>query len=38
MNNLFKKIKPNIVVNLAAQAGKVLIYPEKYLKFNITGF
>ena len=40
MNNLFKKIKPNIVVNLAAQAGvrDSLIYPEKYLKFNITGF
>tara|TARA_B100000963_G_C22634497_1_gene676777 strand:+ start:1850 stop:2863 length:1014 start_codon:yes stop_codon:yes gene_type:complete len=38
--SLFKKYRPKIVVNLAAQAGvrDSLIYPEKYLNFNIVGF
>lgn len=40
LRNIFKKFKPHIVVNLAAQAGvrDSLLYPEKYLKFNIIGF
>jgi UDP-glucuronate 4-epimerase len=40
MNSLFKRFKPDIVVNLAAQAGvrDSLSNPEKYLKFNIIGF
>ncbi len=37
---IFKNFKPDIVINLAAQAGVrySLKYPEKYLSTNINGF
>ena len=40
LEDSFKKFKPNIVINLAAQAGVrySLKYPEKYLSSNIFGF
>ena len=40
LKKIFTKIKPDCVVNLAAQAGVrySLEYPEKYLKNNIEGF
>ena len=40
LNDFFKKFKPEIVINLAAQAGVrySLKYPEKYLSSNINGF
>lgn len=38
--DIFKKIRPNIVVNLAAQAGVrySIKYPQKYINSNIVGF
>lgn len=38
--NLFKKFKPSIVINLAAQAGVRYSFenPQKYIDSNITGF
>tara|TARA_Y100001968_G_scaffold190314_1_gene174371 strand:+ start:4981 stop:6003 length:1023 start_codon:yes stop_codon:yes gene_type:complete len=40
INNLFKEFKPNIVVNLAAQAGVrySLENPKAYLNSNVIGF
>ncbi len=40
LNLIFKKYRPDIVVNLAAQAGVrySLKYPQKYLSSNIIGF
>ena len=40
MNNLFETEKPDVVVNLAAQAGVrySLEYPQTYIDSNITGF
>ena len=40
LDKLFKKIKPNVVINLAAQAGVrySIKYPKKYLSSNINGF
>ena len=40
LKKIFAKIKPDYVVNLAAQAGVrySLEFPEKYLKNNIEGF
>ena len=40
LENSFKVFKPDIVINLAAQAGVrySLLYPEKYLSTNIIGF
>ncbi len=40
LRKIFNDFRPDIVVNLAAQAGvrDSLKYPEKYLKFNIIGF
>ena len=40
MSLIFRNNKPNLVINLAAQAGvrDSLKYPEKYLKYNIMGF
>ena len=38
--NIFKKYKPNIVVNLAAQAGVrySIINPDAYIQSNVVGF
>jgi len=38
--NIFNKYKPNIVVNLAAQAGVrySIDYPDEYIESNIIGF
>ena len=40
VNDIFKTFKPDIVVNLAAQAGVrySIEYPEKYIDSNIIGF
>ncbi|HCY44209.1 MAG TPA: protein CapI [Firmicutes bacterium] len=40
INNIFKEYKPNIVVNLAAQAGVrySITNPDSYIKSNIIGF
>ena len=40
MLNIFKFFQPDLVINLAAQAGvrHSLKYPEKYLRDNIKGF
>lgn len=40
IDNLFKKFKPKIIINLAAQAGVrfSILYPDLYLKSNIDGF
>ena len=40
INNIFKKYKPNIVVNLAAQAGVrySIENPDAYIEANIIGF
>ena len=40
LKNIFTKFKPDIVVNLAAQAGvrNSLSNPQKYLNYNIKGF
>ena len=40
MSNIFKFFQPDLVINLAAQAGvrHSLKYPEKYLRDNIKGF
>ena len=40
VNNIFRKFKPNIVVNLAAQAGVrySLENPKSYISSNIVGF
>ena len=40
LNKLFKKYKPKIVINLAAQAGVrySLINPNSYIQSNILGF
>lgn len=40
LNNIFDKYKPNIVINLAAQAGVrySLINPSPYINSNIVGF
>lgn len=40
INNIFKQYKPNIVVNLAAQAGVrySIDNPDIYIKSNIIGF
>ncbi len=40
MFKIFKLFQPDIVINLAAQAGvrHSLKYPEKYLRDNIKGF
>ncbi|WP_025907740.1 GDP-mannose 4,6-dehydratase [Priestia flexa] len=40
INNIFKEYKPNIVVNLAAQAGVrySLENPDAYIQSNIVGF
>ena len=40
INKLFKKYNPNIVINLAAQAGVrySLINPNSYIQSNILGF
>jgi len=40
LDQIFKKFKPEIVLNLAAQAGVrySIKYPEKYLKTNVNGF
>ena len=38
--NIFKKFKPKVVINLAAQAGVRYSFdkPQKYIDSNITGF
>ena len=38
--NIFKKFKPDLVLNLAAQAGvrHSIIHPEDYTKSNLVGF
>lgn len=40
INNIFKEYQPNIVVNLAAQAGVrySITNPDSYIKSNIIGF
>tara|TARA_A100001388_G_scaffold274599_1_gene258511 strand:- start:6855 stop:7901 length:1047 start_codon:yes stop_codon:yes gene_type:complete len=40
LSKLFKKFKPSIVVNLAAQAGVrySLKFPKKYIESNLVGF
>ena len=40
VNSIFEKYKPNIVVNLAAQAGVrySITNPDSYIKSNIIGF
>ena len=40
LNQLFNRFKPNIVLNMAAQAGVrySINHPEKYLRSNINGF
>ena len=40
LEKIFKKFKPDLVINFAAQAGVrySIKYPEKYLKSNIIGF
>ena len=40
MEQIFEKYKPNIVVNLAAQAGVrySIINPDAYIQSNIIGF
>ena len=40
LERIFKNFKPNLVINLAAQAGVrySIEYPDKYLKSNIVGF
>ena len=40
LEKLFIKFKPEVVINLAAQAGVrySLIRPDKYIKSNIEGF
>ena len=40
LEKVFKKYKPDLVINFAAQAGVrfSINYPEKYLKSNVVGF
>ena len=39
LKNIFKKYKPDIVLNLAAQAGvRYSIKPRDYIKSNLVGF
>ena len=40
VNNIFKKYRPDIVINLAAQAGVrySMKHPQKYISVNIKGF
>ena len=40
MKEIFKKFKPSVVINLAAQAGVrySITNPESYIKSNLNGF
>ena len=40
VNNIFKKYRPDIVINLAARAGVrySMKHPQKYISVNIKGF